>query len=46
MRFITEYIRINQQLGKKLDPLPRTGKTMQKLEGLQDATEFDLNMGY
>ena len=46
MRFITDYRRLNQKLVIKPHHLPRIGETMQKLEGFQCATAFDLNMEY
>ena len=45
-RFITEYLRLNQQLVRKPYPLPRIVDTMQQLEGFRCAIELDLNMGY
>ena len=46
VRFITDYHRINQKLVRNTYSLPRIGKTMHQLEGLQYATALDLNMGY
>ena len=43
--FIMDYHRLNQKLVIKTYTLPRIGKTMQKLEGLQHANILDLNMG-
>ena len=45
MRFITYYLRINQQLVINPYPLPRKGETMQKLGGFQYTTALDNNMG-
>ena len=41
-----EYLRLNQQWVRKPYPLPKTGKTIHKLEGFQCAVELDLNMRY
>ena len=46
VRFITDYQNLKQKIFRHLYPLPRIGETMQKLEGLQYATELDVNMGY
>ena len=46
VRFITDYLRLNQKLVRKPYNLPRIGETMQQLEGLQYATALYLNMGY
>ena len=46
MRFITDYRKLNQQLVRKPYLLPRIGRTMQKMEGFQYATELALNMLY
>ena len=43
--FIIDYRKINQKLVGKPYILPRIVHTMQKLEGFQYATAFDLNMG-
>ena len=42
VRFITDYRRLNQKLAIRPYPLPRIGKTMQKLEILHYATALDL----
>ena len=46
MRFITDYLRINQKLVRKPYPLPRIGETIQKQEGFQYTTSLDINMVY
>ena len=46
VRFIMDYHRLNQKLVRKPYPLPRIGKTVQKLEGFQYATALDTNVGY
>ena len=46
MRFITSYLRLNQKLVRKPHPLPRIGKTMNKIEGFQYTTAFDIKMRY
>ena len=37
-RFIKDYHRLNQQWARNLNPLPRIGETMQKLEGFHYMT--------
>ena len=47
MRFITDYLRLNQKLIRKPYLVTRIGETMQQLEGFKYATTaLDLNMGY
>ena len=46
VKFITDYLRLNQKLVRNPYPLPRIGKNIQKMEGFQYATALDLNMGY
>ena len=46
VRFITDYLRLKQQLVRKPYPLPRIGATMQQLEGFQYTTALYINMGY
>ena len=46
VRFIMEYIKLNQKLVIKPYPSPRNIKTMQNLEGFQYATRLYINMGY
>ena len=46
VRFITDHCRLNRKLVRNMYPLPRIGKTMQQLEGLQYAKELYLNIGY
>ena len=46
MRFIKDYIRLNQKLVRKLYPLPIIGENIQQLEVFQYATALYLNMGY
>ena len=46
VRFIMDYMRLNQKLVKNLYPLPTIGDTIQKLEGFQYAEALYLNMGY
>ena len=46
VRFITNYHRLNHKLVRNTHPLPTIGDTIQQLEGFQNATALDLNMGY
>ena len=46
MIFITDYRRLNQKFIIKMYPLTITVENIQQLEGLQYATELDINMGY
>ena len=46
VRFITDYLKLNQEIVITPYPLPRICETMQQLEGFQYATALDLNMGY
>ena len=45
VRFITDYIRINQKLVRNPYPLPIIGNIMQQLECLQYLTALDINIG-
>ena len=46
VRFIRYYRKLNQKLVRMPYSLPRTGDTMQQLEGFQYVNALDLNMGY
>ena len=46
VRFIADYLRLNQKFVRNIYPLPRTSETMQNLEGIQYTTILDLNMRY
>ena len=46
VRFITYYLRINQQLVGKQHSFPRTVKTIQKMENIQYVAALYLNVGY
>ena len=46
LRFMTDYRRLNQKLVRNPYPLPRIGKTIQKMEGFQYVTALYLNMVY
>ena len=46
VRFITDYLRLDQKLVRKPYPLPIIGKNTQQLEGFQYDTTLYINMGY
>ena len=46
VRFITEYLRLNQKLVRNPYPITRIGETMQQLEGFQYVTALYINTGY
>ena len=43
--FITDYRRLKHKLVRKLYPIPRTGKTIQKIEGSQYENALYINVG-
>ena len=46
VRFIADYLSINQHLVRNPYPLPKIIETMQQIEGFHYATKLYLNMGY
>ena len=46
MRFIMDYLRLNQQLVRKTYIFPKIRETIQKLEGLQYVIALDLKIWY
>ena len=46
VRFITDYLRLNQKFLIKSYSLPIIYETMKQLEGFQYAAELDINMVY
>jgi hypothetical protein len=46
VRFISEFRRLNEELKRKLYPIPKITKMLQELEKFVYATSLELNMGY
>ena len=46
VRFISDFREVNEQLVRKLFPIPTISTVLQDLEGFTFETALDLNMGY
>jgi hypothetical protein len=46
VRFISDFRRLNEELKRKPNPIPKIAQMLQELEKFADATSMDLNMSY